>query len=60
MAEMGRVDSVGFWDEMGFFREGAHIMAVNVATVAGGSWAYFGRYGWSNPSPEVREKAIAR
>ncbi len=30
-------------------------LAVNVATVAWGSWSYFGRYYWSGPSPEVRE-----
>lgn len=29
-------------------------LAVNVATVAWGSWAYFVRFGWSDPSPEVR------
>lgn len=34
-----------------------HHLAVNVATVAWGSWAYFGRYYWSDPSPEVRAKA---
>lgn len=30
-----------------------HHLAVNVATVAFGSWAYFGRYYWSEPSPEI-------
>jgi len=34
-----------------------HHLAVNVPTVAWGSWSYFGRYYWNNPSPEVREKA---
>ena len=34
-----------------------HHLAVNVATVAWGSWSYFGRFGWSEPSPKVREKA---
>jgi hypothetical protein len=32
-------------------------LAVNVATVAWGSWAYFGRFYWSEPSPEVRARA---
>ncbi len=35
-------------------------LAVNVATVAWGSWSYFGRYYWSEPSPEVRAKAESR
>jgi hypothetical protein len=34
-----------------------HHLAVNVATVAWGSWSYFGRFYWSDPSPEVRDKA---
>ncbi len=33
-------------------------LAVNVATVAWGSWSYFGPYYWSEPSPEVREKTV--
>ena len=35
-------------------------LAVNVATVAWGSWSYFARFGWSKPSPEVRTKATSR
>ena len=35
-------------------------LAVNVATVAWGSWAYFGRYYWNEPSPEIRVKAENR
>ncbi|MFT5123358.1 MAG: hypothetical protein ACI9TH_003950 [Kiritimatiellia bacterium] len=35
-----------------------HHMAVNVATVAWGSRAYFGRYYWSSPSPEVLENVL--
>lgn len=35
-------------------------LAVNVATVAWGSWAYFGRFGWSNPSPEIRKQGERR
>lgn len=35
-------------------------LAVNVATVAWGSWAYFARYYWSEPSPEVRAKVENR
>lgn len=34
-----------------------HHLAVNVPTVAWGSWSYFGRYYWSEPSPEVRNRA---
>ena len=30
-------------------------LAVNVATVAWGSWSYFGRYYWSEPSLDVRQ-----
>jgi len=30
--------------------------AVNVATVAWGSWEYFGRYGWKSPSIEDRRQ----
>ena len=30
-------------------------LAVNVATVAWGSWNYFGRFGWSDPSPDIRQ-----
>ena len=33
-----------------------HHFAVNVATVAWGSWSYFARFGWSDPSPEVRRQ----
>jgi hypothetical protein len=33
-----------------------HHLAVNVPTVAWGSWSYFGRYYWSAPSPEVRQQ----
>jgi hypothetical protein len=35
-------------------------LAVNVATVAWGSWNYFARFGWSDPSPEIRERAEKR
>jgi len=31
-----------------------HHLAVNVATVAWGSWAYFGRYGWNGPSDGLK------
>ncbi|TWT84349.1 hypothetical protein CA13_58260 [Planctomycetes bacterium CA13] len=37
-----------------------HHLAVNVATVAWGSWNYFGRYYWSDPSPEIRAKVESR
>ena len=37
-----------------------HHLAVNVATVAYGSWSYFARFGWSNPSEEVRRRAESR
>ena len=30
-------------------------LAVNVATVAWGSWGFFGRFGWNEPSPEIRQ-----
>ncbi|MFT5328572.1 MAG: hypothetical protein ACI8P0_006485 [Planctomycetaceae bacterium] len=35
-------------------------LAVNVATVAWGSWSYFGRFYWSDPSPEIRRRAESR
>ena len=35
-------------------------LAVNVATVAWGSWNFFGRYGWAEPSAEIREQAIGQ
>ncbi|MFT5095884.1 MAG: DUF4838 domain-containing protein [Planctomycetales bacterium] len=35
-------------------------LAVNVATVAWGSWSYFGRFYWSDPSPEIRRQAESR
>ena len=28
-------------------------LAVNVATVAWGTWAYFARFGWSEPSEGI-------
>ncbi len=34
-----------------------HHLAVNVGTVAWGSWNYFGRFYWSDPSPETRKQA---
>lgn len=34
-----------------------HHLAVNVATVAWGSWSFFGRFGWSEPSPAVQTQA---
>jgi len=34
-----------------------HHLAVNVATVAWGSWSFFGRFGWSDPSPSVQTQA---
>ena len=37
-----------------------HHLAVNVATVAWGSWNFFGRYYWSEPSPEIRAKVESR
>jgi hypothetical protein len=36
-----------------------HHLAVNVATVAWGSWSYFARYGWSEPSPEIRDEQLS-
>ncbi len=33
-----------------------HPLAVNVTAVAWGSWGYFGRMGWGEPSPELLEK----
>ena len=32
-----------------------HHLAVNMATVAYGSWNYFGRFGWSEPSPGIKK-----
>ena len=37
-----------------------HHLAVNIPTVAWGSWNFFGRFYWSDPSPEVREKALKK
>ncbi len=37
-----------------------HHLAVNVATVAYGSWSYFARFYWSDPSPEIRERVESR
>jgi hypothetical protein len=37
-----------------------HHLAVNVATVAWGSWNFFGRYYWSEPSPEIRANLESR
>ncbi len=37
-----------------------HHLAVNVGTVAWGSWNYFGRFGWNKPSPEARAEAESR
>ncbi|MGB6043749.1 MAG: hypothetical protein WBF93_11385, partial [Pirellulales bacterium] len=31
-------------------------LAVNVAYVAWGSWRYFGRFGWTGPSPEATRR----
>ena len=37
-----------------------HHLAVNVGTVAWGSWNYFRRFGWNEPSPEIRAKAESK
>ncbi|MDB4439911.1 DUF4838 domain-containing protein, partial [Planctomicrobium sp.] len=34
-----------------------HHLAINIPTVAWGSWSYFGRFYWSEPSPEVKQSA---
>ena len=34
-----------------------HHLAVNVATSAWGSWNYYARFGWSEPSESVRNRA---
>ncbi len=31
-------------------------LAVNIATVAYGSWSYYARFGWSEPSEEIRKQ----
>jgi hypothetical protein len=31
-------------------------LAVNVATVAWGSWGYFRRFGWTDPSEEAKRQ----